>query len=220
MKSDLEIARAKLGVIKEEQEGSLTSQLLEEDSKGRVQDYINKLPSAGFADALGEQQFSLPPAQTVPGTSTHVLVAVGPDEVMTSLTYNLPTPTVTIPSRPSLLMDHSPMSYGIASSTVPQRSTTTTVVAASEPQMSVRLTTSPATAVGDVQLSASTAAASVNANLTYPSLSQSLTTGPSNITSNFGQILLHFFFLFFNILFSFIYIIHIIHVQNITATRH
>ena len=29
-----------------------------------------------------------------------------------------------------------------------------------------------------------------------------------------------YLFLFFNILFSFIYIIHIIHVQNITATRH
>ena len=191
MKRDLEIARAKLGVIKEEQEGSLTSQLLEEDSKGRVQDYINKLPSADFVDNLGEPQFSLPPAQTVPGTSTRVSVAVGPDEVMTSSTYNLPTPTVTEPSRPSLLMDHSPMSCGPAFSMVPPRSTTTTVVAASEPRMSVRLTTSPATAVGDVQSPASTATASFNANLTYPSLSQSLTTGPSNITSSFGQIPLH-----------------------------
>ena len=72
IKKDLEIAQAKLGVIKEEQEGSLTSQLLEEDSKGRVQDYINTIPSADFADDLGEPQFSLPPAQTVPGTSTRV----------------------------------------------------------------------------------------------------------------------------------------------------
>ena len=38
--------------------------------------------------------------------------------------------------------------------------------------------------------------------------------------SIFVSSLFTYSFLFFNILFSFIYIIHIIHVQNITATRH